>query len=98
MDQAKPENKSLSGHQQECRDDTNLDRFVRLPDARLSQVPVKNQAFYAANDPASTAQPVRPAKFTGPAMCRSARTPATKSANTTGLHMSLWDSSDSDPH
>ena len=54
MDQAEPENQILHRHQQECGDDANLDRDVRLFDSGVYQVPVKVDQKHATDSPAIT--------------------------------------------
>ena len=47
MDQAETENQIISWHQQECCDDTDLDRTVCLSADRLSEIRIKIQTLNA---------------------------------------------------
>jgi hypothetical protein len=43
VDQAKPENKNLSWHQQERRHDSGVGRRLRFPDARVLKVFIQSK-------------------------------------------------------
>ncbi len=58
MDKAKPENKIVCGHQQECGHDTDLDRAVCLFASGFPQVPVEVAEKHATNLTIITTQSV----------------------------------------
>ena len=49
MDQTESENQIVSWHQQECRDDTDLDRTVSFSADRLPEIRTKIQALNATD-------------------------------------------------
>ena len=56
MDQTESENQIICWHEQECSDDTDLDRNVYLSAHRIYQIPIETNQEHAADIADTTSQ------------------------------------------
>ena len=97
MDKTKFENQSVSWHQQERCDDSDMGRNMHLSDARLSQVSVQSIGFDATDTEASSTKFVHPKRPHRLAQRRSTRADSNLTATNPGIGVTFMGQQWSDP-